>query len=306
MRPLVLSLILASLLVACGKKEDPSSAEMSQAAAASTLEATNTEQQLTSSANSAQIAGRQFIREADLRFRVKDVYQASLQIEDLVAKVGGFIENNQISSDTERTQQQAIGDGKLVELKAYTLKGSITLRIPSEQTQAFLRQLAPLIDFLDQRSFSAHDAQLQLLQQQLAQIRSQASVNALSQPASGVSNTVQAVARDQAQQARDAALIQSKLLADQIAFSTITLAIYQTPQISRYERSDINAAFAAAGPSFGTQMQVALHEGWLGALQAIIYLSHLWPLWLVIALIALLRRKLKSRKLPVLPEQEAI
>jgi hypothetical protein len=84
------------------------------------------------------------------------------------------------------------------------------------------------------------------------------------------------------------------------------LGLYQAPQINRHESNDIDAAFAAAGPSFGTQLLTALHEGWRGALKAMVYLTYLWPLWLVLVLIALLRRKLKSRKAPVLSEQETV
>ncbi|WP_157669757.1 DUF4349 domain-containing protein [Chitinibacter sp. GC72] len=184
-------------------------------------------------------------------------------------------------------------------LTEYTLSGNITLRVPSAETQSLLHALAPLVLFLDERDFTAQDVALELLQQQLAQARNQSSAQALSNTASATaaSATERILAQNQLQARQDEALIQSKLIADQVAFSTIRLNLYQDRQISRSEHEDIATELAAAEPSFGERILAALQAGWKGAQEVIIALSYLWPLLLIAAMISLGWRQYRSKRI---------
>ena len=116
---------------------------------------------------------RRFIRTAQAQFQVKDVYRTALAIEDEVASQGGFVVDNEISSQVQRVLSRPLAPGKRLELTEYSLQGQLTVRVPSERTQAFLRAVAAQMEFLDRRSFSARDAQFDLLRQQLASQRAQ-------------------------------------------------------------------------------------------------------------------------------------
>ncbi|WP_157669758.1 DUF4349 domain-containing protein [Chitinibacter sp. GC72] len=106
MRQLALPVLLCtSLLFACGKKEEMSggmAADVAESAPSEAAKAESTKtspvEQLSSSTNSQTPENRQLIRQAQARFRVKDVYQSSMQIENIVAKLGGFITQNHIES----------------------------------------------------------------------------------------------------------------------------------------------------------------------------------------------------------------
>ena len=111
---------------------------------------------------------RRFIRTAQAQFQVKDVYRTALAIEDEVASQGGFVVDNDIQSQVQRVQSRPLGNGKRLELAEYRLQGALTVRVPSERTQVFLRAIASQMEFLDRRNFSARDAQFELLRQQLA------------------------------------------------------------------------------------------------------------------------------------------
>ena len=102
---------------------------------------------------------RRFIRTAAAEFQVKDVYRTALAIEDEVAKQGGFTVDNDIQAQVQRVQSRSIGNGKRLELSEYRLQGELTVRVPSERTQAFLRANGSQMEFLDRRNFSARDAQ---------------------------------------------------------------------------------------------------------------------------------------------------
>jgi hypothetical protein len=312
MRQLALPVLLCtSLLFACGKKEEMSggmAADVAESAPSQTARTesakaesakTSAVEQLSSSTNSQTPENRQLIRQAQARFRVKDVYQSSMQIENIVAKLGGFITQHHIESQQYAQHERKQANGRILRLTEYTLSGNITLRVPSAETQNLLHALAPLVLFLDERDFTAQDVALELLQQQLAQARSQSSAQSLSNTASATaaSATERILAQNQLQARQDEALIQSKLIADQVAFSTIRLNLYQDRQISRSEHKDLSTELAAAEPSFGERILAALQTGWKGALEVIVALCYLWPLLLVTTLICLGWRQYRRRQI---------
>lgn len=255
--------------------------------------------QLTSSAATYTDAQRKFIRTAQANFRVGDVYQAALAIEDAVAAQGGFVTGNEITADVQNTTRQSIGGGKLVELAEYTVRGELTVRVPSDKTQSFLRSIAKYMEFLDRRNFAAADAQFELLRQQLAYQRSQEAQQELGQAKDeggklGQKATVIS-ARNEAKSDRDEALIAQKEFEDRVEFATLNLSLYQLPKLRRTEMTDMEAAVRDNGPGFFSRLGESLRAGWFGFLEVGLMLIRLWPLWLVLALgwfgLRALRRK---------------
>ena len=197
---------------------------------------------------------RRFIRTAQAQFQVKDVYRTALAIEDEVASQGGFVVDNEISSQVQRVLSRPLAPGKRLELTEYSLQGQLTVRVPSERTQAFLRAVAAQMEFLDRRSFSARDAQFDLLRQQLASQRAQDEQRELGdavQAGGKLADRTDAIqSRGAARATRDEALIAQKEFEDRVAFSTITLSLRQDAQVRRAERVDVDAVFRDNGPGF--------------------------------------------------------
>lgn len=231
---------------------------------------------------------RRFVRTANVEFRVEDVYRSALAIEDLAVQQGGFVASNAITSEVDRVETRPNGDGRVVELATYTVRGKLQVRVPSERAQAFLRALASHVEFLDRRTFEASDAQFDLLRQRLAQDRHQQAQRSLRDASAGdgkVGEKVDAIeARASAQAQRDEAAIARATLEDRIAFATIDLSLYQSPQVRRTERVDVDAVVRDNGPGFFARLGHALREGWHGGLALIVALAYLWPLWLGVAL----------------------
>lgn len=257
------------------------------------------EEQLQSAAASQDDGERRFIRTAAAEFQVREVYRSALAIEDLVAQHGGFVVTNEIRAEVDDVRTRSAGGGTLVELATYTVRGNLQVRVPSARAQAFLRTLASQVEFLDSRTFSATDAQFDLLRQQLAYARYQQAQGALGDVASSpgkVGDRAQVVeARTQSQVQRDEALVARRTFEDRIAFATIGLSLYQTPRVRRSERPDIDAVVRRDGPGFFPRLGHAMSEGWLGLLDVVVALSRLWPLWAVLLVGALLVRRLRRR-----------
>ncbi|SDR15946.1 DUF4349 domain-containing protein [Pseudoxanthomonas sp. CF125] len=310
---------LGATLLACAKQESRNQASMeaaSPAAAAAPVADTAAEAaggglartrseapdetQLTSSAATYTDAQRKFIRTAQANFRVQDVYQAALAIEDAVAAQGGFVTGNEIAADVQNTTRQSIGGGKLVELAEYTVRGELTVRVPSDKTQPFLRSIAKYMEFLDRRNFAAADAQFELLRQQLAYQRNQEAQQELGQAKDeggklGQKATVIS-ARNEAKSSRDEALIAQKEFEDRVEFATLNLSLYQLPKLRRTEMTDMEAAVRDSGPGFFSRLGDSLSAGWFGLLEVVLVLIHLWPLWLALTLGWLALRALRRKR----------
>ena len=242
--------------------------------------------QLSSSAATHTDAQRKFIRTAHAEFKVKDVYQSALAIEDAVAAHGGFVVKNDVDTQIGAVQRRPQGGGKLLELAEYTVRGSLTVRVPSERTQEFLRVIVGQMEFLDGRSFEARDAQFELLRQQLAWQRNQEAQQDIGTAVEGGGKLGQKAdaiaARNDAKSARDEALIAQKEFEDRVAFSTIELSLHQSPRIRQTELVDTEAVFAQNSPGFFSRLGNSLSVGWYGVLDVILSLLQVWPLWLLI------------------------
>lgn len=258
-------------------------------------------EQLASSAATYSDPQRRFIRTAQAEFQVEDVYRTALAIEDEVAAQGGFVADNDIATQVRRVRSHPAGRGRRIELSEYTVRGELTVRVPSERTQAFLRAIAPRMEFLERRNFRAVDAQFDLLRRQLAQRRGQETQSELGEAVrdSGrldrKSDAIQA--RDEARSRRDEALVAQKEFEDRIAFSTITLVLHQDARVRRAERVDVEAVLRDGGPGFFRRLGDALAVGWRGGQEVAVALAALWPLWLLALAVAVAwRRWRRNRK----------
>lgn len=272
----------------------------SPAQEASITPGTPTQAQLASSAATYSDAQRRFIRTAQAQFRVKDVYESALAIEDAVAVQGGFVVRNQIGAEVGQVQRRPKGGGKLVELAEYTVRGHLSVRVPSDKAQAFLRSIVSQMEFLDQRNFEAADAQFTLLRQQLAYQRSQQVQQALGEAVQQGGKLGQKadviVARGDALSARDEALVTQKEFEDRVAYATLDLSLYQAPRIRQSELTDVEAVFEQNSPGFFVRLGDSLRTGWYGVLEAFIRAVKLWPLWLLVGLAILAFRHLRKAK----------
>ncbi|MBP6751043.1 MAG: DUF4349 domain-containing protein, partial [Xanthomonadaceae bacterium] len=261
-----------------------------------------TASQVSSSASTYKDAKRKFIRNAQAQFRVKDVYRSALAIEDVAAAQGGFVVNNNIYAQNLNVQRRPAGDGMLVELTEYTVRGDISVRVPSDNTQAFLRAIANQMDFLDQRSFSAADAQFDILRQQLAFEREQQAQRDLGQASRQNGHMLDKVdvisARSGALEQRDEALIQQKQYEDKVEFSTISLSLYQLSKIRKTELPDVDAIFRDNSPGFFSRLGESLRVGWYGILDVFVALMRAWPVWLALILAVVAFRRWRARRGP--------
>jgi len=256
-------------------------------------------EQLVSSAASYVDSQRKFIRTANADFRVRDVYESAIAIENIVAKLDGFVVNNQIGANVDRVNRYPIGNAKLMELAEYTVRGHLIVRVPSDKTQDFLRALVAQIEFLDQRNFEARDVQFELLRKQLEFIRNQEAqkqLGDLSTTPGKIADKAAVIAgQSNAKASRDEAAVLQKEVEDKVAFSTISLSLYQLSKVRKTEMDDVDAIAKAIRPGFFSRLFSAFSTGWYGLLDIVIELFTLWPLWLAAGLGIFAIRRYRNR-----------
>ena len=174
----------------------------------------------------------QFIRTADLRFRVKEVAKATYAIEDITARQGGFVTNMNLMSTTDYTESTNISADSALEVIHFTVSNTMTIRVPNVRLDTTLKEIAKLIDYLDHRIITANDVGLSILSNNMAQRRlarnEQRLIDAIENRGKKLDETANAeeLLINKQEQA-DKAKIDNLSLKDQIQFSTVNLNLYQ-------------------------------------------------------------------------------
>lgn len=228
---------------------------------------------------------KKFIVTGELKFRVKDVVNATYAIEDHTTKAGGYIADTRLRSEVSQTTQTPVSADSLLESTHYTVTNTMTVRVPKQQLDPFLKGVGQVVDFFDYRIIHADNVGLKLLSNALEQKRMKEFVDRGSRNASANSTpdvyNYEESRLDKLTQS-DKALIENMQLSEDIQYSTVQLDFYQNSAV-------INTIIAnpqsvkAYEPGFGSQLLHSLQYGW-GMIQALLlFLARFWAVFLLIA-----------------------
>lgn len=244
----------------------------------------------------------QFIRTAELKFKVKSVIKSTYAIEDITNHQGGFVTYTNLSSNIDNVATTVVSADSSLETTYYTVSNSITLRVPNTRLDTTLKEISQNIDYLDYRIIKADDVALQIFSNKLTQKRSEKNEERLTSAidSRGKKLTETTLAEEvllSKQEQADNAKINNLSLADQINFSTINLNIYQRQTIKR-ELIANDKNIEAFEPGFGREILEALKFGWDILATFIVFLVKLWGLFLFGIVVYFIYRKyvLKVRK----------
>ena len=228
---------------------------------------------------------RRMIRTANLKFKVKEVVKATYDIENIVIKHNGFVENTNLTSQINYIKETTIKEDSVLLTTYYTVINGLVLRVPNTQLDATLKEIAPLVEFMDYRIINAKDVTLDLLSKRLEQNRlvryDGRMVNAIDNQGkklNDVSNAEDNLLRKQAQ--ADEAKLTNLQILDKIEFSTITLSLYQNQSI-KYEVIAKEKTIKPYSTPFGTRFVDALKSGWTIIVEFFLFLVNIWSIILI-------------------------
>ena len=304
MKKLMAILATGTLLFSCGgameKYDDYSYSESPEAVAeeSSGINQNGSEQSVLSSSAAGGLGAdtnRAFVRTADIRFRVKDVASSTYAIEDIVAKHGGFVTYTNLQNTIDRVDFRKISEDSTLESTYYTMNNSITLRLPNESLDKALREMVPLVDFMNHRLIRADDVSLNMLANQLRMKRLtkhnervEKAIDEKGKKLNDVSHTEDQLLGKNEQ--RDNAYINKLQLEDQVEYSTVTLDIYQRQSIQR-EMIFNEENIEDYQPGFWTKIGHALVQGWKLLEALLVGIAHLWVLIVIGIIIWLILRR---------------
>ncbi|NOS94409.1 MAG: DUF4349 domain-containing protein [Cyclobacteriaceae bacterium] len=227
----------------------------------------------------------QFIRTADLKFKVKSVVKATYTIEDIVARQDGFVTYTNLGSHVNYSTTTAVSADSSLVTNWFTVTNTMVLRVPNVKLDTTLKLIGRTIDFLDYRVIKAEDVALQMLSNSLTQKRAGKSekrlTTAIDQRGKKLLETTNAEELLEQKQAQaDQARIANLGLNDRIQYSTINLEIYQRQDQHR-EVIVNEKKMEEYEPSFGSRLANSLEMGWNALESLLVFIARLWVFLLI-------------------------
>jgi hypothetical protein len=223
-----------------------------------------------------------FIRTADIKFKVSNVKAASFRIEDIVSRHGGYVTYTNLSSNVTYVNSTKVKEDSLLEATHYKVENSLTIRIPNAQLDSTLREIAPLMEFLDHRTIKADDIKFTLMSNQLAENRYKNHKARFTEAIDKKGKKLEETAEAEhdllfKQEHADNTRIETLELLDQVSYSTITLYIYQ-PETIKYAMIPCGDNIKPYQPSFLSRLGESFKDGWYIFEQILLFFVQMWGL----------------------------
>jgi hypothetical protein len=251
-----------------------------------------------------------FIRTADLRFRVKDVVAATLAVEDIVGAHKGWVTKTTLRSEPRGQEVIAVSADSSLEISRFRLLNQITLRVPNAELDSTLRQIGRLVDAFDHRTILADDIRLRMMANAMAVRRAKAHSLRVAQAIDDQGRKLrETLAAEEALEAsdekRDQGILNNLELADRVAYSTVTLNLYQR-DLTRKEMIANERNIDAYRPSLWSRVVRGLKDGWELVELTVAGLATIWPVLVLLGGAFWLLRRGASRRRSSTPPQQPI
>jgi hypothetical protein len=237
-----------------------------------------------------------FIREANLKCKVKDVLQSTKDVERIVAQAGGFTTLSELNSNKDYSSRIQTLKDSVLELTYYTLTSNITIRVPNKKLDSVLLAMTDMALFIDSRTVKADDVKLKIFAHELNHERNQEFANRVAKKANARGAKLNHVisAEDKVlekESIADASLLQSFDLADQVNYSTVTLSLYQSQQ-AMSALVALPPTVEPYSPSFAGRLAQSFMNGFGIIKGFIIFIVNFWGLFLILFLLFIITRKI--------------
>ncbi len=238
----------------------------------------------------------QWMRTAELKFKVSDILKSTDAIESIAQQFNGSVIDTKLNTVIVQTNQTAIHKDSSSIATHYNRTNTIILRVPNTKLDTILKCISRNALFLDYRNIKSEDVSSQSLTNTLSQNRVRKTEsrleNAIATKRSKLTETVEAetLLNNQAEQ-KDQAYIDQFILNDKIKWSTIVLHIYEKENIN-YEIISHEKTMIPYAPSLGQEFISAISTGWNICIRSLIFLLNIWPIIIIgIALYFILKRR---------------
>jgi hypothetical protein len=231
---------------------------------------------------------KKFIRTADLRFKVKQVEEATHKIEKLARDLNGYVYQSDIKSNRFSERNIELSPDSMQVVFEYVIENNLIIRVPNIHFDSIMNVIAKMHIFIDYRTVKTEDVSTTFLRNKLKAEKNAEYEKRIQRASDQGSRRLDDIveAERQASEMADMAIdkkIANYELQDRIDFSTISLNIYQASSV--YKETVKNTRLRSYQPNFWQRAWEAIRTGWNIILDIIIALIYLWPLYLLAVLI---------------------
>ena len=277
---LVFATFILAGLFSCQKSE---SVDSQYESAVATADSTSVQNDEVSYAASQQIPDKKFVKTAEVSMEVKDVYEATVHIENALKNLGGFVTKSELQSQVIEEETYNTSDQNAVLLRKFNSYNKMQVRVPSEKLGAFLNSVNDRKLFLNTRIISAEDVtnNAKIAELELKKINKTGEV--ISQMKN---NEKKANLTEENEEKNNAQQIENLNLADNIKYSTVDIYIKE-PKVRIAEIAITNTQFYdnKYQVNFFYEAKSSLLNGFYFVQKFFVFLLNFCPLFLGILIV---------------------
>ena len=231
-----------------------------------------------------------------------------LSVEDIVGAHKGWVIRTTLRSEPRGQEVIAVSADSSLEISRFRLLNQIILRVPNTELDSTLRQIGRLVQAFDHRTILADDIRLRMMANAMAVRRAKAHSMRVAQAIDDQGRKLrETLTAEEALQAsdekRDQGILNNLELADRVAYSTVTLDLYQR-DLTRKEMIANEQNIDAYRPSLWSRVMRGLKDGWELVELTVAGLATIWPVLMLLGgAFWLLRRDARRRKASAPPQQ---
>lgn len=277
---LVFATFILAGLFSCQKSE---SVDAEYESAAMTADSTSFQNDEVSYAASQQIPDKKFVKTAEVSMEVKDVYEATVHIENALKNLGGFVTKSELQSQVIEEETYNTSDQNAVLLRKFNSYNKMQVRVPSEKLGTFLTSVNDRKLFLNTRIISAEDVtnNAKIAELELKKINKTGEV--ISQMKN---NEKKANLTEENEEKNNAQQIENLNLADNIKYNTVDIYIKE-PKVRIAEIAITNTQFYdnKYQVNFFYEAKSSLLNGFYFVQKFFVFLLNFWSLFLGILIV---------------------
>ncbi|WDT68445.1 DUF4349 domain-containing protein [Cloacibacterium sp. TD35] len=277
---LVFAIFILAGLFSCQKSE---SVAAEYESAAMTVDSTSVQNDKVSYAASQKILDKKFVKTAEVSMEVKDVYEATVHIENALKNLGGFVTKSELQSQVIGEETYNTSDQNAVLLRKFNSYNKMQVRVPSEKLGAFLNAINDRKLFLNTRIISAEDVtnNAKIAELELKKINKTGEV--ISQMKT---NEKKANLTEENEEKNNTQQIENLNLADNIKYSTVDIYIKE-PKVRIAEIAITNTQFYdnKYQVNFFYEAKSSLLNGFYFVQKFFVFLLNFWPLFVGILIV---------------------
>lgn len=224
---------------------------------------------------------RKVIRKTDLYCRVTDVSAAVAGMEQMVAAMGGTVEQSRVDNNIVQDKMVAYKSDSLKHVQVFATTATMKLRVPSYLSDTLAHLIQSRSGFLERKSSSQEDVTLKLLSNQL-----------MNKHGKGVPKGDGD--HDAKKEAEIRRYIDNLKMIDDVQYATLSVTLTQPDLPVVQIVPDIDGMMKE---SYATRLRIAASAGLDLIIGLVLGLLSIWPLLLIAAATVYMVRRNRKRRI---------